>query len=483
MASTWVSSSIGSARDVSQYVRTQSRESLTLLPVVRRKPRIARHWLLSAHAAFLALVIVLIATPTVLTAASDRLMQELFPSTTGGKFLGMFKRDDGNPRLDRAQTIGRSMLWTTGGSLVLLLLWLHLPEAVRQARRRALDLSREADELTGREPTRSVVNYYAALEWSTDHELEQQIRNKIADLDQRIGRERSDEQRAHGATREGTVVLEPGPAPAGGTRTGLDRYTITDEIGRGAMGIVHRGVDLTLDRSVALKQLAPALVRDPGVAQRFSQEARALARLSHANIVQVYDLIAAGDQLWIVMELVEGEGLDRYLAREGQIGASAAIHFARQMANGLACAHDAGIVHRDFKPANVLVSRDRRVKIMDFGIAKLAGSSVATQIGTVLGTPAYMSPEQASGRECDIRTDIYALGITLYRMVSGDVPFKGDTRAVLAQHLTQEPASLSSVVEGIDRRFSETVARMLLKDPEQRPRSMHHVAELMEGSD
>ena len=462
---------MAAARDVSQYVRTQSRESLALLPVVRRKRRIARHWLLSARVALLTLVLLLIATPTVLTAGSDRLMLELFPATTSSKFLGIFKRDDADPRLNRAQSIGRGVLWTTGGSLVLLLLWLHLPEAVRQARRRALDLSREADALTDSEPTRSVVLYYAALEWSTDHDLEQQIKNKIADLDQRISREKG---------VEATAVLAPGPATASGTRTALDRYTITQEIGRGAMGIVYRGIDLTLDRPVALKQLAPSLARDPGVAQRFSQEARALACLSHANIVQVYDLITMGDQLWIAMELVEGEALDSYLADRGPITTGEAIPLARQMATGLACAHDAGIVHRDFKPANVLLGRDRQVKIMDFGIAKVADSSLATQIGTVLGTPAYMSPEQAAGRECDARTDIYALGVTLYRMVSGDVPFKGDTRAVLAQHLTQEPPSLSSVVEGIDRRFSETVARMLLKDPEQRPSSMHHVVELLE---
>ena len=464
-------------------VRAQSRESLTLLPVVRRKHKIARHWLLSARTAFLTLVLVLIATPTVLTAGSDRLMQELFPATTSGKFLGMFKREAANPRLDRAQAVARGVLWAAGGGFVLLLFWLHLPEAVRQARQRALDLSREADRLADTEPTRSVVLYYAALEWSTDPALEQQIRDKIADLDQRIGREKGDRARTGVAGSDATAVLDARPAPAGGTRVGLDRYTISQEIGRGAMGIVYHGVDLTLDRAVALKQLAPALVRDAGVAQRFSQEARALARLSHPNIVQVYDLIAAGDQLWIAMELVDGEGLDKYLASRGSIPAHEAMHLARQMAQGLACAHDAGIVHRDFKPANVLLSPDRQVKILDFGVAKLADSSVATQIGTVLGTPAYMSPEQAAGRECDTRTDIYALGITLYKMVSGDVPFKGDTRAVLAQHLTQAPPCLSSVVDGVDRRLSETVAQMLLKDPDQRPRSMHQVADLMQPDD
>jgi serine/threonine-protein kinase len=275
-------------------------------------------------------------------------------------------------------------------------------------------------------------------------------------------------------------VLHAVPAPAGQTRIGLDRYTITEEIGRGAMGIVYRGVDLTLDRPVALKQLAPALVRDAAVARRFSQEARALARLSHTNIVQVYDLVTAGDQLWIAMELVDGEGLEKYLARQGPIPPRQAIQLGRQMARGLACAHDAGIVHRDFKPANVLLSSTGQVKIMDFGVAKLADSSMATQIGTVLGTPAYMSPEQAAGRECDTRTDIYALGVTLYKMVSGDVPFKGETQAVLAQHLTQEPASLSVVVEGMDPRFAETVAQMLRKDPGLRPQSMQHVAHLLE---
>jgi tRNA A-37 threonylcarbamoyl transferase component Bud32 len=465
---------------VTHYVRQQSRESFTLLPVVRRKRRIARHWLLSARAAFLTLLLVLVATPTVLTAGSDRLMQGLFPATTGGRVLGIFKRDTANPHLDRAKTVARGVLWTTGGSLVLLLFWLHLPAAVRQARQRALDLSQEADALIDSAPSRSVILYHAALEWSDDPALERRITDKLADLDERIGRERGGETRAAHADSETTAMLHAGPAPGGGTRTGLDRYEIRHEIGRGAMGIVYRGVDLTLDRPVALKQLAPALVRDAGVAQRFGQEARALARLSHPNIVQVYDLVTAGDQLWIAMELVDGEGLDKYLARRGSIPMPEAIQLGLQMARGLACAHDAGIVHRDFKPANVLLSRQGQVKIMDFGVAKLADSSLATQVGTILGTPAYMSPEQAAGRECDTRTDIYAFGITLYKMVSGDVPFKGDTRAVLAQHLTQAAPGLSSVAEDVDRRFSDLVAQMLSKDPEQRPQSMHQVAELME---
>jgi serine/threonine protein kinase len=242
------------------------------------------------------------------------------------------------------------------------------------------------------------------------------------------------------------------------------------------MGIVHQALDTALDRTVALKELPLHLTARADLARRFRQEARLLARLSHSNIVQVYDLIDDGNRLWIAMEFIDGGTLADAIERSGALAPMDAVRLGGQLAAGLGFAHAQGVIHRDIKPINVLITRDGIPKLTDFGLAKLLESSVHTQAGSLLGSARYMSPEQAAGGASDERSDVYSLGVTFYEMLSGRTPFEGETASVLAQHLSQEPLPLGELVRDLPADFEALVMRMLEKDPERRPGDLDAVA-------
>jgi serine/threonine-protein kinase len=199
-----------------------------------------------------------------------------------------------------------------------------------------------------------------------------------------------------------------------------DRYELGEVIGRGGMGTVYRAVDSVLSRPVAVKVLPGALVdHDPTSVARFEREARAAAALNHPAVVAVYDTGADDTSRFIVMELIVGRGLEAILRQDGPLDPDRAAAIATRVADALAAAHAAGIVHRDIKPANVMVASDGTVKVLDFGIARAIDGTTLTQSARVLGTAAYMSPEQASGQPADERSDIYSLGCVLYAMLAG----------------------------------------------------------------
>ena len=227
----------------------------------------------------------------------------------------------------------------------------------------------------------------------------------------------------------------------------LDHYQITEKLGEGGMGVVYKARDTHLDRFVALKILPPEKVSDPDRKRRFIQEAKAASALNHPSIITIYDIDQADGVDFIAMEYVAGKTLDELIPRKG-MRLSLALKYAVQIADALARAHGAGIIHRDLKPSNVMVDEHGLVKVLDFGLAKLTETSgpeaktaaTPTGEGTILGTAAYMSPEQAEGKKVDARSDIFSLGSVLYEMVTGQKAFQGTSKmSTLSAILHQEP--------------------------------------------
>jgi tetratricopeptide (TPR) repeat protein/predicted Ser/Thr protein kinase len=249
--------------------------------------------------------------------------------------------------------------------------------------------------------------------------------------------------------------------PAGFTLGG-PRYRIEGELGRGAMGIVYRGTDTLLGRPVAIKMLPTALARDPLRSRMFLDEARSLASLNHPHIVQVYDLGEQDGTPFFAMELLSGETLEIRLEREVRLPTRTSLAIADQLAQALEAAHAKGVVHRDVKPANVMLTGDNRVKLMDFGIAQAGAQGRNERVGT----PYYMSPEQVRGGPLDGRSDLYALGVLLFRMLTGTLPFsEGD---VMEQHLNAPPPRLRERWPEASAGLDDLLARLLAKDPGER---------------
>ncbi len=275
----------------------------------------------------------------------------------------------------------------------------------------------------------------------------------------------------------------------------LGHYQITEKLGEGGMGVVYKARDTHLDRFAALKVLPPEKVSDPERKRRFIQEAKAASALNHPSIITIYDIDQADGIDYIAMEYVAGKTLDELIPRKG-MRLSLALKYAVQIADALARAHGAGIIHRDLKPSNVMVDEHGLVKILDFGLAKLtetAGpeaetAATRTGAGMILGTAAYMSPEQAEGKHIDTRSDIFSFGSMLYEMLTGQRAFRGDTRAsTIASILREDPKPISQVAEGLPREVERIVRRCLRKDPEQRFQTMADLRvaleELKEESD
>ena len=264
----------------------------------------------------------------------------------------------------------------------------------------------------------------------------------------------------------------------------LGPYKIVSQLGAGGMGVVYQAHDPRLDRSVAIKLLPPDLTRDEIAKQRFLQEAKAASALDHPNICTIFEINETDDgQLFLVMARYEGETLKERI-RKGPLELDDAIDMATQVGEGLAEAHKAGIVHRDIKPANLFVTKTGTVKILDFGLAKLADTEGVTQTGTTVGTVAYMSPEQAKGQEVDHRTDIWSLGVVLYEMLAGTPPFAGENLLSLSNAILDgEPMALS----GASLSAHSVVTKALNKDKVQRHQAvtdlLKELRALQSGSD
>jgi len=451
--------------------------TLNLIPDARnaiQKPATIPFILKSAYRAHIMLVFLLIFLIFLAPIIADFITTTAFPPDSSTKLFGLIENQHTNPLKGPADVFILAVLWIISIASSLLYLWFHIPVGLARANVRARKLLDLSDNDLGQKGNQKRLE--KALSLATDTELESQLLSRLQNetlidnppvsiIKQEIGTAFNPN-----SNKRESLSKELGPQ---------GRYSLGTQLGKGAMGVVYRAWDNVLDRKIAIKQLPLALSADNEYALRFRREAKALARLTHPNIVQVYDFIEDGLHLWMTLEFVEGGDLASYLKGNNSLTVQENIGIIILIAEGLAYAHDQGIIHRDLKPANILLTKEHEPKITDFGIAKVSQASHMTEAGTVLGSPRYMSPEQCSGGHVDSRTDIYALGISLYELLSGKAPFEGDTSSVMARQIVEQPKPLSEIVSGIPLEIEILNSRMLAKNPDDRPSNMKEVIDLL----
>ena len=266
--------------------------------------------------------------------------------------------------------------------------------------------------------------------------------------------------------------------------TEIQNYRILQKLGEGGMGVVYKAVDTSLDRVVAIKALNAELAGNPELEQRFRNEAKAQANLNHPNLATIFAFFVNGGRPWMVLEFIEGETLEQTIFRRGPIPSQESVPLFRQALLGLGYAHRMGIVHRDIKPSNLMVNQQGTVKVMDFGIAKVMGSRGMTRTGTHMGTAFYMSPEQVLNRGVDIRSDVYSLGITLYELLSGRVPFESDSDyEIMTAHVNTPPPLPSRFYPYIPKGIENAVLKAVAKNPDDRFQTVEEFGSALEHPD
>jgi len=251
--------------------------------------------------------------------------------------------------------------------------------------------------------------------------------------------------------------------------TFANRYQVIEELGHGGMGRVYKVFDTDIKEKIALKLLRPEIALDKETVERFSNELKLARKISHRNVCRMFDLGKAEGTTFITMEFVPGEDLKKFIRKSGQLGAGLAVSIAKQICEGLAEAHHLGVVHRDLKPQNIMVDEDGNARIMDFGIARSLRGKGITGAGVMIGTPEYMSPEQVEGKDIDQRSDIYSLGVILFEMVTGHVPFEGDTPFTIGmKHKSERPRNPRELNSQLPEDLSRVILRCLEKDKVKR---------------
>jgi serine/threonine protein kinase len=260
------------------------------------------------------------------------------------------------------------------------------------------------------------------------------------------------------------------------------RYQIIEELGKGGMGKVYKAHDTEIKEKIALKLIKPEISADKKTIERFQNELKFARKIGHRNVCRMYDLNKEEGSYYITMEYVSGEDLKSFIRRVGQLPSGKAISIAKQVAEGLTEAHRLGVIHRDLKPSNIMIDKDGNARIMDFGIARSVEAKGITGAGVMIGTPEYMPPEQAEAKEVDQRSDIYSLGVILYEMVSGRVPFEGDTALSIAmKHKGEAPKDPREFNSQISEDLSRVILRCLEKDKDRRYQSADDVMSELEG--
>jgi len=421
------------------------RQGIRLLPSAVRDRGVLGRWLMGARRGPFVLVLAGALAMFALPPLLDWMLPRIFPPVrTSYRVLGIpaLSTSRPDPRVAARKEQVTLVVWALWLGAVAVMMLVELPRAVGGSRRPDARPAGEADTPKPKPTHPPVLTLITA---------------------------------PAGATAPSTAPIESGAARVASAH----RYQLTRELGRGGMGVVYHAIDTLLQREVALKELPLHLGAPSDLAQRFRQEARVLAKLSHPCIVQVHDLIEAEGRLWIALEFVRGGTLAEALERRGgALPWPEVVRIGRQIAEGLDFAHTQGVIHRDIKPMNVLLTDgDPPVaKLTDFGLAKLAESTEHTQPGSLLGSARYMSPEQVNGQAADARSDLYALGITFFEMLTGRVPFDGEFAAVLARHLGEIPPDVTELAPDVPPALATLVASLLAKSPDERPTDAARVA-------
>ena len=437
-------------------LRTTLSHPIGSLDTVLARPSVLLYSVRSAVLPWTVLVGTMLFLVFAMPPARDALLHQLVPEQNFVKKVGsLFSGSSQDRKRETAARWFTALVWMAGCGGALTLFWTDLPQGIERAARRSRKEEALANKVVQRSVKDSQVLYRTALRLAVEPD-------RIVALEARI------------------ESLRPVSAHADDESTIAGRYRCQGVISRGASGVVHRALDLILGRPVALKQLATAMIGEDDRA-RFCQEARALAQLSHRNIVQVYDLIEQEDGLWIAMELVEGGTLADHIADRGRLEPAEVVRLAEGIAEAIGFAHDQGIVHRDVKAMNVLLTESLQPKVADFGTAKLTSSSLQTMNGAIIGSPCTMSPEQARGEPADERSDVYSLGAVMYQMLLGRPPFEGEMMAVVNQHLQSPPPPVDQQEDSPEMPdpLAQIVMRMLAKDPNDRFPGMGEVREAL----
>ncbi|MCB2305748.1 Stk1 family PASTA domain-containing Ser/Thr kinase [Clostridium estertheticum] len=260
----------------------------------------------------------------------------------------------------------------------------------------------------------------------------------------------------------------------------LNRYELLENIGEGGMGTVYKAKCHVLNRFVAVKILKSELSNDEEFVSRFKREATSIAKLSHPNIVNVHDVCSENNVNFIVMEYVDGKTLKQIIKENGRLTSKKTLDIVFQIAKALQCAHTSGIIHRDIKPDNIMITKDEMVKVMDFGIAKVADARTVTNSNKVMGTAHYFSPEQAKGNFVDCRSDIYSLGIVMYEMVTGEVPYDAESVITIAMMHIQGPITApKDVITNIPENINQVILRAMQKEPIKRYQTANEMSEVI----
>ena len=401
------------------------------LPLVIKKPELLKLWLLNPAKAriflFACLLIYLILASHLSQAIVDAwhpLNQESFKTGVMELLNSPILRKLENLREVRYWQL-LSLFWFVGISIALIILVLDLPQSIKHGARLSAESMRPAGAVKDTQSCGEIAKTQVVLD------AEKKIRF--------VGQNQ--------------------------------RYRIDKAIASGGAGIVYQAEDTMLGRKVALKELLEDVATDAEQSERFKSEARALAMLNHPQILPIYDLLEESGHFWLVMELLSGGTLNDKI-QTAALEHLRSIEIISGIAAGLECAHQQGFVHRDIKPANILFASDGTFRITDFGIAKHRTSGIKTSHGLILGSPGYMSPEQAAGEPVDARSDIYSLGITMFQMLTGELPFQGDVSSVMAQHITKSPPIPSSIDASIGEELDAVVLKMLAKKSAARFQSM-----------